>query len=361
MGQLRTTIYCAALTLATVSASFGHALAQAPARSVFESRWKVTLPENPAAPAGFDDAHAYVALRSGKLVALALEDGKSVWTADVRTLWSPVAGDGRVFVASGSQLRAIDAATGREQWRTSLDQPLAVAPVFDTGWLFAGTTSGLLFALRAADGAVLWKIDLGAPLSAPPVPSELHVYLPITDGRIVAAELSHGKAVWTRMLPAKPSPMLALNDRLFVGTEDNFLYCLARSDGEQKWKWRTGGDIVSAPITDGERVFFLSLDHMLRALDQDGGSLRWQRPVPNRTIGGPLRIGELVAVASLVPQLHGFNAADGKPVGSTPAPEGEALFSALVAEPQLIAYKGHNAIALLTRQGFLEVFTLITK
>lgn len=358
MGQLRTTIYCAALTLATASAGSGHAFAQAPARTVFESRWKVTLPENPAAPAAFDDAHAYVALRSGKLVAIALENGMIVWTSDVRTIWSPAAGDGRVFVASGSQLIALDAATGREQWRTALDNPLTVAPVFDTGWLFAGTTSGLLFALRATDGAVLWKMDLGAPLSAPPVPSELHVYLPIVDGRIVAAELSHGKAVWTRTLPARPAPMLALNDRLFVGTEDNFLYCLSRSDGDEKWKWRTGGDIVSAPIADGERVFFLSMDHMLRALDRNGGSLRWQRPVPNRTIGGPLRIGEFVAVASLSPQLHAFSGADGKPVGSTPAPEGEALFSALVAEPRLISYGGHRGIAVLTRQGLLEVFTL---
>jgi outer membrane protein assembly factor BamB len=361
VGRLRTTIYCAALTLAAVSADAGHALAQTPATSVFEARWKVTLPEGPAAPAAFDEAHAYVPLRSGKLVALALEDGKSIWTSDVRTIWSPAAGAARVFVASGSQLRAFDAATGREQWRTSLDQPLAVAPVFDTGWLFAGTTSGLLFALRATDGAVLWKIDLGAPLSAPPVPSELHVYLPVADGRIVAAELAQGKAVWTRTLPARPSPLMVLNDRLFVGTEDNFFYCLSRSNGGEKWKWRTGGDIVSAPIVDDDRVFFLSLDHMLRALDRDGGSLRWQRPVPNRTIGGPLRIGAFVAVAGLAPQLHAFNAADGKPVGSTPAPEGEALSSALVAEPRLVSVGDRDGIALLTRQGLLEVFTLIKK
>jgi outer membrane protein assembly factor BamB len=358
VGQLRTTIYCAALTLAAVSSS--SAVAQ-PAPSVFEARWKVTLPENPAAPAAFDDARAYVALRSGKLAALALGDGTSVWTADIRTIWPPAVGGGRVFVASGSQLRSLDAATGREQWRTSLDQPLAVAPVFDTGWLFAGTTSGLLFAVRATDGAVLWKIELGAPLSAPPVPSELHVYLPVADGRIVAAELSQGTAIWTHKLPAKPSPLMVLNDRLFVGTEDNFFYCLSRSDGDQKWKWRTGGDIVSAPIVDDERVFFLSLDHMLRALDRDGGSLRWQRPVPNRTIGGPLRIGEFIAVAGLAPQLHAFNSTDGKPVGSTPAPEGEALTSALVAEPELISLEGRDAIALLTRQGILEVFTLVKK
>jgi outer membrane protein assembly factor BamB len=319
------------------------------------------LTENPAAPAAFDDVHAYIPLQGGTLVALALANGERVWTSKVATSWTPAAGDGRVYVATNTQVRALDAATGREQWHTAIDQPLAVAPVFDTGWLFAGTTSGLLFALRASDGAVLWKMDLGAPLSAAPVPSELHVYLPIVDGRIVAAELSQGKALWTRMLPARPSPMLVLNDRLFVGTEDNFLYCLARSDGDEKWKWRTGGDIVSAPVIDTDRVFFLSMDHMLRALDRDGGSLRWQRPVPNRTIGGPLRIGPFVTVASLAPQLHAFNAADGKPAGSTPAPEGEALSSALAAEPRLISYQDENAIALLTRQGLLEVFTLVTK
>jgi outer membrane protein assembly factor BamB len=361
VGQLRTTIYCVTLIVTALSAVTGRGVAQAPAPSVFESRWKVTLPDNPAAAAAFDAARAYVPLKSGQLVALALKDGQTAWTTDVPTVWPPAAGDTRVFVASGPQLRALDAATGREQWRTALDAPLAVPPVFDTGWLFASTTSGLFFALRGTDGAVLWKIDLGAPLSAPPAAAELHVYLPVADGRIVAAELSDGNAVWTRMLPAKPSPILVLDDRLFVGTEDNHFYCLSISEGTEKWKWRTGGDIISPSVVDEKRVFFLSLDHMLRALDRNGGSLRWQRPVPNRTIGGPLRSGTFIVVASLSPQLHAFNSADGKLAGSSPPPEGEALTSALVAEPRLVPHEGRDAFALLTRQGILEVFTLVQK
>ena len=60
-------------------------------------------------------------------------------------------------------------------------------------------------------------------------------------GRVVALEVSNGTQVWERRLGGPPNDMLALDDRIYVGSDDNFFYCLLASNGDVAWRWRTGG------------------------------------------------------------------------------------------------------------------------
>lgn len=358
VGQLRTTISCAALLIALASAHPGRAAAQSgQSGSLFESRWKIALPDGPSAPAAYDATHAYIPLRDGKLTAIELTDGKSLWTVDAPTSWAPAIGQALLFIARDHVIRALDTTNGRQQWRILLDHPLAVAPLFDTGWLLVGTEGGLVMALRAADGEVLWKLDLGSRLVAPPAPAGASAYFALSDGRIVAVDLHSGTARWTRQLATPSSAMLALDDRMFVGAEDNYFYCIALKDGAIKWRWRTGGDIVGAPIVDEARVFFMSLDNVLRALDRRTGSQQWHQAVSSRTIGGPFRSGSLIVLATLSAQLQAFHRADGQPAGSSPAPQGDDLATTLAAPPQQISQAGRDAFVLLTRQGVIELLT----
>jgi outer membrane protein assembly factor BamB len=362
VGPLRTTIYCAALLFALVFDPWSRAAPRltesAQSSSLFESQWKLTLTDSPAAAAAYDSTHAYIPLRDGKLIAVALKDGKTSWTVDAPTSLAPAAGGAAVFVAGDKEIRALDAASGHENWRIVLDGSANLAPLFDTGWLFVGTANGHLVALRAADGGTVWSLDAGAPLSAPPAPSGNNIYLPLSDGRIVAVDLHTGQEVWTRTLPAPPSDILALDDRLFVGSDDNYFYCIALKDGNIKWKWRTGSDIVAAPVVDESRVYFISLDNVLRALDRRTGSQRWQRALASRSVGGPMRSGSVIVVATLSPQLQAYQRMDGKPAGSSPVPEGDELSSTLAAPPQMVSLEGHDAFVLLTSQGVIQCFSM---
>lgn len=353
MSQLRTTIYWAALTLPL--AACAPASAQPSPAASFESRWRVTLAGPPAAPAAFDDTRAYVPLENGTISALLLEDGQVVWNAPAETAVAPAAGQARVFVATGRDVRALDAASGREVWRITLETRVATALLFDAGWLFAGLDGGRVAALRAADGAVIWSIQTGAPLQAPAAPAGDRVYLPLADGRVLAVALQTGDLVWTRALPGAPSAILPLDDRLFVGSADNFFYCLSPSDGKNRWRVRTGGDITGAPIVDESRVYFMSLDNLLRGLDRRNGWLRWQRPVPARAVGGPLWTGPFVVIATLTSQLHAFHRVTGAPAGSSPLPAAEGLESLLIAPPGLVMHQGREGFVLLTRQGVLQL------
>lgn len=359
VSRPRTTIYCAGLTVAIVFVSPPRVaiLADLSASgAVFESRWKLTLPASPSAPAAYDTTRAYVPLRDGKLIAIALTDGHTLWTVEAPTALRPATGDMRLFVTGEKDIRALSVADGHESWRVALEESANVAPLFDTGWLFVGTANGHLVALRAADGVVLWKLDMGASLSARPAPSGESIYLPLSDGRIIAADLRTGAEQWTRKLAGAPAEILALDDRLFVGSEDNYFYCISSQDGGIKWRWRTGGDIVAAPVVDEARVYFMSLDNVLRALDRHNGSQRWQRPLTSRTSGGPLRSGSLIVVATLSPQLQAYQRIDGKPAGSSPDLEGDEISSTLAAPPQRVSLDGHDAFVLITRQGVIQFF-----
>src|SRR6185369_5844162 len=47
---------------------------------------------------------------------------------------------------------------------------------------------------------------------------------------------------------------------LFVGSSDHFLYALNTADGSQRWKFKTGGGVTSSPALDGGLVYFGSRD-----------------------------------------------------------------------------------------------------
>lgn len=363
VGSLHTTIYCAALTGAIVLGTSTRAVAAladlAQSGPLFESRWKLTLPDSPSAPAAYDPTQAYIPLRNGTLVAVALTDGRILWTAGVPTVLRPATSDALLFVAGEKEIFALDVTDGRERWRVAIDTA-NVAPLFAAGWLFVGTTNGSLVAFRASNGELLWKLDMGAPLSGLPAPSGPSLYLPLRDGRLMAADVQTGQAQWTRKLAGMPAEILALDDRLFVGSDDNYFYCISAKDGGIKWRWRTGGDIVAPAVVDEARVYFMSLDNVLRALDLYNGSQRWQRPLANRTMGGPLRSGSLIVVAALAPQLQAYQRIDGKPAGTSPVPEGDELSSTLAAPPHRVSLDGHDAFVLLTRQGVMQFFGMPT-
>jgi outer membrane protein assembly factor BamB len=125
-----------------------------------------------------------------------------------------------------------------------------------------------------------------------------------------------------------------------VGATDNFLYCLSTDRGAIDWRWRTGADVVGAPVADGERVYFLALDNMLRGLDRRGGTQEWKRPLPMRPRGGPMLARGILVVGGLSPTLRAYSALNGAPAGEVALPTDLAAPLHLYTDgalPQLIA------------------------
>jgi outer membrane protein assembly factor BamB len=275
--------------------------------------WQTTLDDTTAAPPAFDARQAYVPEVDGHVAAYALATGTRRWRVEASTSIPPAAGGDLVFVATKQALVALRAADGREAWRQPLAQPITPALTWNAGWLVAATTKGDLMVWRAADGSLVWHVSLGAPLSAPASIGGARLYASVTDGRLISFDLTTGQQIWTDKLGGAPAEALPLGDWLFVGSDDNYFYCLATASGDQRWRWRTGADIVGAPVADEARVYFVSLDGLLRALQRDSGRLQWQSRLPVRPFAGPMLAGQSVLVAGIDPTITAFAVKDGTP------------------------------------------------
>jgi outer membrane protein assembly factor BamB len=151
-----------------------------------------------------------------------------------------------------------------------------------------------------------------------------------------------GSMVWERRLGGAPTGVLAVDDRVYVGAVDNFLYCLTARRGEIAWRWRTGADVIGTPVVDGNLLYFVSLDNILRGLDRRGGSQKWKRALPLRPRSGPLLAGGTLVVGGLTPSVRGYAIETGAPAGELTLP------ADLAAPPHVFWDRGFPVLVAVT-------------
>jgi outer membrane protein assembly factor BamB len=300
-----------------------------PSALPFQPAWSVSLTGAPSAPPAFSGSRAFLAMDEGRLLAYDLSNGTSLWAETRSIALQPATGEGFVFIAESDALSALREADGSVAWRRSFPEPLAVPLVWDNGWLIAATSSGAIHAFRALDGQPIWHREIGVAASARPALAADRVYVPAINGRIIALQVEDGRPLWERRLGGVPDEMAALDDRLYVGADDNFFYCLRTQTGVVDWRWPTGGDVIGPPVVDERRVYFVSLDNLLRGLDRRSGNQRWRRPLPFRPQTGPRLAGDVLVVNGIAPPLRAYLLKDGAPAGEI-ATEGELVSPAHV-------------------------------
>jgi outer membrane protein assembly factor BamB len=313
------------------------------------------LSDVPAGLPAFDDDRTYVPLRNNRLVGVGLGAGTIEWSVDISGRPTLAAGGGLVFLTAPASIEARAGTDGALRWRVALDGDVAGGIAWNHGWLIAVTAAGTAVAIRALDGQVIWQKALGGTTAIPPALSADRAYFALADGRVVARQLLTGEPVWERKLGGPPAPMLPLDDRLFVGAKDHFFYCLATRDGGVKWRWRTGGEVVGAPVVDERRVFFASLDNVIRALDRGNGHQRWNQFLGTRPTGGPLHFErDVVLVAGIAATVWVYRGADGKLTGEISTP-------AELAVPPFIVHAGDRRtrmLLVLTLEGQIQAYGL---
>jgi outer membrane protein assembly factor BamB len=331
-----TTICCSALALIALARK-PEPMALVPIRTV----WTLALNNQLTTAPAYDDRRAYFAIEHDRLVAYEIQSGAQVWLVEARSSFQPAAGEDLLFVPEPDAIVARHAADGTVAWRAPIAEPLAVRPVWDNGWLIAGTKSGAVLALRGSNGELLWQAALGSPAHAAPALAADRVYIPTADGRIVALNVETGATLWERRVGGMPNDILAQEDRLFFGSTDTYLYCVMAKDGRIDWRWRTGGDVIGRPLADDRHVYFVSLDNVLRSLDRKSGGQRWMRGLPLRPTTGPEKAGTTLVVAGVTPTLRTYNIADGAPATDLPA-GGD-----IAAPPHVLAQEGSGLPMLL--------------
>lgn len=193
---------------------------------------------------------------------------------------SPVlVGDALIFTCDGGEdpyVLALDAATGREKWRTprpvdatkkfsfatptvidSADGPVVIAPGSDH-----------VLALDPRDGAIRWwaRYD-GYSVVPKPVLSHSRVLIATgfgptklmairTDG---SGEVTESHVDWEvdRGIPKTPS-LIAHDGLVYLVSDDGIALCVDGESGEIVWRSRLGGNYSASPILVGDRIYFAS-------------------------------------------------------------------------------------------------------
>jgi outer membrane protein assembly factor BamB len=215
--------------------------------------------------------------------------------------------DGRASASSaawlrkqGGEVRAFEAATGRERWRRA----------FPSGDLYKGKefpdrciVNGRLY---LTDGAQCLVLDLatGSDLARldPPAGARGWSYLTAEGDRLYGAardgrtlfclEAAKGRVRWTRALDAPEYVPALAAGRLFVHAEDGAVFALDAATGRDLWR-REVPDLLgrSSVHARGKRLFVVTQkDEVLALRTRDGGYL-WRQRVPGAYASG-LALGD---------------------------------------------------------------------
>jgi outer membrane protein assembly factor BamB len=340
----RTTRCCIVLALVTLGAAlFAQTRDMAPLS--LRPLWSLPLGGTISAPPAFTLDHSYVPLDGRRVDAVNLIIGGREWTAEVGAITRPATGDGFVFVETSGAIVALRQFDGSVAWRQTLSDGLGAALVWDNGWLIAQSGAGVVTAYRGLDGHPIWTHETGAPPSAPASLAADRVYVSLSDGRVLALQVESGARLWSRTLSGPAGEILALDARLYVGSngQDRYFYAVDAGSGQVEWRWRIGGAPVGKPVIDERRVYFAALDNVLRALDRSNGALRWHVALSLRPSAPAILAGDTVVVAGMGSALPAFSRNSGEPLDTGKVP------GDITGGPHVIDHPWAPVVVVITR------------
>jgi outer membrane protein assembly factor BamB len=232
------------------------------------------------------DGAVYVHFGPLGMARLDARDGGIRWVCEELTYppvhgsgGSPVLIDGKLVVtcdgASDPFVAAVDAATGRVEWRTprsvkarnsfsfatpavteSDGKPLVVAPGSDHCAAYDPATGAERWKVRAAGWSVVPQPAIGHGLVIYNHNFDRPELLAVQLGG--TGDLTDTHVVWrlNRAAPSTPSPLLVGDDLYFV-SDKGVASAVNAKTGEPHWTERIGGNHSASPILVADRILFL--------------------------------------------------------------------------------------------------------
>jgi Ca-activated chloride channel family protein len=159
-------------------------------------------------------------------------------------LATPAVVDGMVYLGGGFGSRefyAFHADSGKPAWAITLSDDGPTAAVVAEGRVVFNTESCTLFVVDGRTGQSLWSRWLGDPLLSQPAVHAGVVYM------------------------------------AYPGAGGHRLIALGLDRGDKRWEVPIAGDIISAPVVDGDSVYLTTFDGTVYRHDLPTGALKWKQ------------------------------------------------------------------------------------
>ena len=192
--------------------------------------------------------------------------------------------NGRVFVSSGfGDVVALNAADGKQIWKTPLGVPIVNAPVANGGRVFVSSQDNHFYALAQSDGRKLWDHQgitesAGILESTSAAVAGEFVIVPYTSGELFAIRVQNGRPAWNDML-----------------TRSGTVTALSELD-----------DIAGRPVVDRDLVFAISHSGIMAAINLSTGGRSWSRDIGGTVGGGRLGLCPDHRQPAFLPSAQGW-------------------------------------------------------
>jgi outer membrane protein assembly factor BamB len=232
--------------------------------------------------------------------------------------------------------------SGEEYWTYRTGGSVDSSPAYADGYLYVGSGDSRLYCLDAdpledgidegmadavgSDYDFLWTHTINGPVWGSPLVVNNVIYVTTSPGvnptdpnpgRLYAISVPPGGApteLWYFVLPNNApiytSPLVYENLVIF-GANDNRVYAINRTTGQEEWNVTTGDSIKSSPAAADGLVYIGSNDFKLYAIYTSNGSIAWSKPTGSSITSSPAVADGVVYVGSLDNKLYAFNAVNG--------------------------------------------------
>jgi outer membrane protein assembly factor BamB len=248
------------------------------------------------------------------------------WRVNVPTVTAQPVVTGDTVVASvGTDVLALDAATGDKRWSLDPDNDAAsywASPTVHDGVVYVTESTQSVVALDLASGDRLWTYGANpGSYVSPVVGYEGRGVFVGGQGHVTRINRETGRLEWTRDLFGNVRETLATRSPLvYAVTEGGVLYALSEGDGEGYWRVDLPAKSSTPPTVVSGTVYVGCFDGRLYAVDTDRASVDWSTDIGGFAKGG-IAVADGTVYADGGRRIHAVDAEDGTtrwshPVGS---------------------------------------------
>jgi len=173
----------------------------------------------------------------------------------------------------------LSASTGIQIWNYTEIQGHAFSIAVSEGYVYTTSTYGNVYAFNSSTGAPMWNFTTENPAGSPTVAGD-HVYV-ISGGDVWSIDAYTGVQKWRYTTGSYLGSSLLVSDgRVYVGPDDNIVYCLDASTGTKLWSYAIENDLGNLvahapPVVAGGQVYMESAGRNVYVFDASTGVKKW--------------------------------------------------------------------------------------
>lgn len=244
-----------------------------------------------------DEETVYVQTKNGFISALDSRSGAQRWAQLLARLDTPqfplISNSDTVLVNAGMSMFAVDKWSGSELWHINLPEQVSTSPAMDEERVFLATGSGSVYAFDLAKvlelyrqhklpewgfQARLWRHRTSKAIRYSPLSYDGQITFASETKTIYSVNAADDSLVFQMETPdAVTAPIVRSEDKLFVATGDQRLYCLNAQRGTTLWVFIARANIPDSPNLINNRCYVSPNDGSLHCLNKETGVLLWEQ------------------------------------------------------------------------------------